>query len=96
MRPKLSRRGLAWALEGIGVPHLTVARVAGGLGSWNTADDSVLAEGEPVRIDDPTGPTPSPFSTSTSTWRDPYGDHRTSDDPWQPTPGADLREPVCA
>jgi transposase len=31
-RAKLSRRGLRWALEGIVVQHLTVARVADGLG----------------------------------------------------------------
>ena len=35
--------------------HLTVARVAEGLGvSWNTANDAVLAEGRRVLIDDPT------------------------------------------
>ena len=44
-RAKLSRRGLRWALEGIVVAHLSVARVAEGLGvSWNTANDAVLAE----------------------------------------------------
>jgi transposase len=53
-RAKLSRRGLRWALEGIVVQHLTVARVAEGLGvSWNTANDAVLAEGKRVLIDDP-------------------------------------------
>jgi hypothetical protein len=53
-RAKLSRRGLRWALEGIVVQHLTVARVAQGLGvSWNTANDAVLAEGRRVLIDDP-------------------------------------------
>ena len=37
-RARLSRHGLRWALEGIVVQHLTVARVAEGLGvSWNTA-----------------------------------------------------------
>lgn len=52
-RAKLSRRGLRWALEGIVVQHLTVARVAEGLGvSWNTANDAVLAEGRRVLIDD--------------------------------------------
>jgi transposase len=52
-RAKLSRRGLRWALEGIVVQHLSVARVAGGLGvSWNTANDAVLAEGRRVLIDD--------------------------------------------
>jgi hypothetical protein len=51
---KLSRRGLRWALEGIVVQHLTVARVADGLGvSWNTANDAVLAEGRRVLIDGP-------------------------------------------
>jgi transposase len=53
-RAKLSRRGLRWALEGIVVEHLTVARVAEGLGvSWNTANAAVLAEGRRVLIDDP-------------------------------------------
>ena len=36
------------------VGHLTVARVAEGLGvAWNTANDAVLAEGKRVLIDDP-------------------------------------------
>src|SRR3954470_20781003 len=53
-RAKLSRRGLRWALEGIVCQHLTVARVAEGLGvSWNTANDAVLAEGKRVLINDP-------------------------------------------
>jgi hypothetical protein len=53
-RAKLSRRRLRWALEGIVCQHLTVARVAEGLGvSWNTANDAVLAEGKRVLIDDP-------------------------------------------
>jgi transposase len=53
-RAKLSRRGLRWALEGIVVGHLTVARVAEGLGvAWNTANDAVLAEGNRVLVDDP-------------------------------------------
>jgi len=52
-RAKLSRRGLRWALEAIVCQHLTVARVAGGLGvAWNTANDAVLAEGKRVLIDD--------------------------------------------
>lgn len=52
-RAKLSRRGLRWALEGIVCQHLTVTRVAEGLGvSWNTANDAVLAEGKRVLIDD--------------------------------------------
>ena len=53
-RAKLSRRGLRWALEALVVQHLTVARVADGLGvAWNTANDAVLAEGKRVLIDDP-------------------------------------------
>lgn len=53
-RAKLSRRGLRWALEGIVVQHLTIARVAEGLGvAWNTANDAVLAEGRRVLINDP-------------------------------------------
>jgi transposase len=53
-RAKLSRRGLRWALEALVVQHLTVARIAEGLGvSWNTANDAVLAEGKRVLIDDP-------------------------------------------
>jgi transposase len=53
-RAKLSRRGLRWALEGIVVQHLSVARVAAGLGvAWNTASVAVLAEGRRVLISDP-------------------------------------------
>jgi len=53
-RAKLSRRGLRWALEAIVCQHLTVARVAEGLGvAWNTANDAVLAEGKRVLISDP-------------------------------------------
>jgi transposase len=53
-RAKLSRRGLRWALEGIVVAHLTVARIAEGLGvAWNTANDAVLAEGKRALIEDP-------------------------------------------
>jgi len=53
-RAKLSRRALRWALDGLVVQHLTVARIAEGLAvSWNTANDAVLAEGRRVLIDDP-------------------------------------------
>jgi len=53
-RAKLSRGGLRWALEGIVCQHLSVARVAEGLGvSWNTANSAVLEEGRRVLIDDP-------------------------------------------
>ena len=50
-RAKLSCRALRWALEAIVCQHLTVARVAEGLGvAWNTANDAVLAEGKRVLI----------------------------------------------
>src|SRR5215470_11387945 len=53
-RARLSRRGLAWALEAIVCQHLSIARVAQGLGvAWNTANDAVLAEGLRVLINDP-------------------------------------------
>jgi transposase len=53
-RAKISRAGLAWALTGLVVQHLTVARVADALGvAWNTANDAVLAEGRRVLIGDP-------------------------------------------
>ncbi len=49
----MSRRALRWALEGLAVQHLTVARIAQGLAvSWNTANDAVLAEGRRVLIED--------------------------------------------
>ena len=45
-RARLSRRALRWALEGLVMQHLTVARIAECLDvSWNTANDAVLAEG---------------------------------------------------
>ena len=53
-RAKISRAGLRWALEGLVVAHLTVARVAEGLAvAWDTANDAVLAEGKRVLIEDP-------------------------------------------
>jgi transposase len=53
-RAKLSRRALRWALDGLVVQHLTVARIAEALAvSWNTANDAVLDEGRRVLIDDP-------------------------------------------
>ena len=54
-RTKISRGGLEWALRGIVVDHLTVSRVAAGLGvSWSAANAAVLAEGKRRLIDDPT------------------------------------------
>ncbi|MGD8150347.1 ISL3 family transposase [Ornithinimicrobium sp. Y1694] len=53
-RAKISRAGLRWALVGIVVQHLSMARVAEGLGvAWNTANDAVLAEGQRLLIADP-------------------------------------------
>jgi len=52
-RAKLSRRGLWWALEGLAVQHLTVARVARGWGRRGPPP-MVLTEGKWVLIDDPT------------------------------------------
>jgi transposase len=53
-RAKISRGGLRWALVAIVCQHLTVARVAEGLGvSWNCANTAVLEEGRRVLIADP-------------------------------------------
>ncbi|MFC8596816.1 ISL3 family transposase [Isoptericola sp. NPDC057191] len=54
-RAKPSRAAVHWALVGLVVGHLTVARIAEALAvSWHTANDAVLAEGRRVLIDDPT------------------------------------------
>lgn len=53
-RAKISRGGLRWGLEGIVVDHLSVSRIAAGLGvSWSAANDAVLAECRRALIDDP-------------------------------------------
>ena len=53
-RAKLSRGALRWALEGLVVAHLSVARIAQGLAvSWDAANTAVLAEGRRLLIDDP-------------------------------------------
>ena len=83
-RVKLSRRGLRWALERIVAQHLTVARIAEGLGvSWNTANDAVLAEGKRLLIDDPkrfddAGP-PSVDETHPPVRRSSFGELRVQD-----------------
>ena len=81
-RAKLSRRGLRWALEGIVCQHLSVARIAEGLGvSWNTANAAVLAEGQRVLIDD--------LPQSRITRRvGPVPAHRFPDSPMQCSPAA--------
>lgn len=54
-RQKISRTGLRWALVGLVCHHLSVSRIAEGLGvTWNTANEAVLAEGQRLLIDDPT------------------------------------------
>ncbi|GAA5161336.1 hypothetical protein GCM10011366_09420 [Ornithinimicrobium tianjinense] len=55
-RAKISRAGLRWGLVGIVVQHLSMARVAEGLGvSWNTANDAASEQstgdrGDGVRV----------------------------------------------
>ena len=58
-RAKLSRKALRWALDGLVVQHLTVARIAEALAvSPSTANGAVLAEGRRVLIH-PCGGTPA-------------------------------------
>ena len=53
-RAKLSRAAVRWALVGLVVHHLTVARVADVLAvSWNTANTAILGEGQRILINDP-------------------------------------------
>ena len=53
-RAKISRGGLAWGLAGLVLDHLSVSRVAAGLGvSWSAANAAILAEGKRRLIDDP-------------------------------------------
>jgi len=54
-RAKVSRGGLAWALRALVADHLSMVRVAAGLGvAWHTANDALLAEGHRRLINDPT------------------------------------------
>ena len=54
-RAKLSRAAVRWALTGLVVHHLTVARISQALAvSWNTANTAVLGEGQRLLINDPT------------------------------------------
>lgn len=51
---KISRTGLRWALEGLILDHLTVSRLAAGLGvAWHAANTAVLKEGRRHLIDEP-------------------------------------------
>lgn len=53
-RAKISRGGVRWALAGLVLDHLSMSRVAAGLGvAWHTANAAVLAEGRRLLIDDP-------------------------------------------
>ena len=53
-RANLSRAAVRWALTGMVVHHVTVARIAQALGmSWNTANTAVLAKGARLLINDP-------------------------------------------
>ena len=53
-RAKLSRAAVRWALTGVVVHHVTVARICQALGvSWNTANTAVLTEGQCLLINDP-------------------------------------------
>ena len=48
----MSRQALGWALEGLVVAHLSVARIAEALAvSWNTANSAILGEGRRLLID---------------------------------------------
>ncbi|WP_058954282.1 ISL3 family transposase [Kocuria rhizophila] len=52
-RCKFTRTALAWALEGLVVAHLSMARIADALGvAWDTANTAVLEEGRRVLISD--------------------------------------------
>ena len=54
-RAKLTKTALRWALEGLVIHELTIARVADALeGAWNMANNAVLAKGKRVLIPDPT------------------------------------------
>jgi len=53
-RAKVSRGGLTWALKALVLDHLSVSRIAAGLGvAWHTANDAVLTEGHRRLINDP-------------------------------------------
>ena len=53
-RAKLSRAAVRWALTGVVVHHVTVARISQALGvSWNTDNTAVLGEGQRLLINDP-------------------------------------------
>ena len=54
-RAVLSRHAALWALKGVVIDRLSVARIAAGLAvAWNTANDAILATGQELLINDPT------------------------------------------
>ena len=54
-RAKLSGAAACWALTGLVVHHLTMARIAQALGmSWKATNTAVLGEGRRLLINDPT------------------------------------------
>ena len=54
-RAVLSRHAALWALKGVVIDRLSVARIAAGLAvAWNTANDAILATGQQLLINDPT------------------------------------------
>ena len=54
-RTKLSRTAARWALTGVVIHHLTMARIAQALDmSWNTTNTAILGEGQRLLINDPT------------------------------------------
>lgn len=54
-RAVLSRHAALWALKGVVIDRLSVARIAAGLAvAWNTANDAILATGQDLLINDPT------------------------------------------
>jgi len=53
-RAKLSQHAVLWALKGVVIDRLSIARIAAGLGvSWHTVNDGVLAAGRALLIKDP-------------------------------------------
>ena len=53
-RAVLSRHAALWALKGVVIDRLSVARIAAGLDvAWNTANDAILTTGQQLLINDP-------------------------------------------
>ena len=53
-RAVLSRHAALWALKGVVIDRLSVARIAAGVDvAWNTANNAILATGQQLLINDP-------------------------------------------